>query len=501
MRYPEEGNAAMASSSPAHMLSNPYLYLYTFGSFSNGLFISLRGPIIPELATRVGASSPAALGTYLGIGGVSGGVFAIPTGLLLDRVDPHAVFAAGCVLRALSVGAMPLCTAIWQVNALAVAQGATLPMIGVSIRVCLVRVFHERCAAALNFTMGAFGLASIVAPLAFAALDAAMPVHGAGFDATFAACAACYVALALVASVAKTPDAADDGDDDDGSRNGGSRIVGDELGDEIPIPGGDGRDGARLDLDAEGGAGERDRGRVDASVAAPLTVLAPMVAYMALNVAGEVTFGSWIFTVARAREGLSVSTAAALTSTFWACFTATRFALGLVPDLRPLTALAWSHVAALSALATLATYWSTPGDASGGWALWTLTGVVGAGTAGLFPNGIAQGSRMFNLTGLRQALFELGAATGAGVGPFLAARWYAESGEEAWTMAASCAGFLAAGAVTLGSALVADARARGGARRARASGNEGSSSEATAPEMRRPLLDGEVGDGDDGGFP
>ena len=238
MRYPEEGNAAMASSSPAHMLSNPYLYLYTFGSFSNGLFISLRGPIIPELATRVGASSPASLGTYLGIGGVSGGVFAIPTGLLLDRVDPHAVFAAGCVLRALSVGAMPLCTAIWQVNALAVAQGATLPMIGVSIRVCLVRVFHERCAAALNFTMGAFGLASIVAPLAFAALDAAVPVHGAGFDATFAACAACYVALALVASVAKTPDAADDGDDDDGSRNGGSRIVGDELGDEIPIPGG-----------------------------------------------------------------------------------------------------------------------------------------------------------------------------------------------------------------------------------------------------------------------
>ena len=118
---------AMASSSPAHMLSNPYLYLYTFGSFSNGLFISLRGPIIPELATRVGASSPASLGTYLGIGGVSGGVFAIPTGLLLDRVDPHAVFAAGCVLRALSVGAMPLCTAIWQVNALAVAQGRRCP--------------------------------------------------------------------------------------------------------------------------------------------------------------------------------------------------------------------------------------------------------------------------------------------------------------------------------------------------------------------------------------
>ena len=98
---------------------------------------------------------------------------------------------------------------------------------------------------------------------------------------------------------------------------------------------------------------------------------------------------------------------------------------------------------------------------------------------------------MFALTGLRQALFELGASTGAGVGPFLAARWYAESGEEAWTLAASCGGFLAAGAVTLGSALVADARARGSS----------CSSEATSAEMRRPLLDGEVEDGDDGGFP
>ena len=135
------------------MFANPYLYLYAFGSFSNGLFISLRGPIIPELAARVGCDS-AALGTFLGLGGVSGGVFSVPTGLLLDRVDPHSVFIAGVIVRAVSVGAMPLCTSLWQGNALAVVQGSTLPMIGVSIRVGLVRVFgKERCAAALNFTM------------------------------------------------------------------------------------------------------------------------------------------------------------------------------------------------------------------------------------------------------------------------------------------------------------------------------------------------------------
>ena len=108
-----------------------------------------------------------------GFGGLAfaGGAFAVPTGALLDRYDPHAVFASGVLLRAVSVGATPLCARLWQVNLLAVAQGVTLPLIGVSIRVCLVRaVGKDRCAAALNFTMGAFGLASILAPVAYAAL-------------------------------------------------------------------------------------------------------------------------------------------------------------------------------------------------------------------------------------------------------------------------------------------------------------------------------------------
>ena len=79
-----------ARGSKPSMFANPYLYLYAFGSFSNGLFISLRGPILPELATRVGCDA-AALGTFLGLCGLSGGVFSVPTGLLLDRADPHAV--------------------------------------------------------------------------------------------------------------------------------------------------------------------------------------------------------------------------------------------------------------------------------------------------------------------------------------------------------------------------------------------------------------------------
>jgi|AntAceMinimDraft_1070359.scaffolds.fasta_scaffold113921_1 FHS family Na+ dependent glucose MFS transporter 1 len=75
---------------PTSMFYNPHLYLYSFGSFSNGLMLSLQGPMIPELAARIGVDS-SALGTFLGLGGVSGGLLSVPTGLLVDRVDPHMV--------------------------------------------------------------------------------------------------------------------------------------------------------------------------------------------------------------------------------------------------------------------------------------------------------------------------------------------------------------------------------------------------------------------------
>lgn len=84
----------MAARGGSSMFANPYLHLYAFGSFSNGLFISLRGPILPELAKRIGCES-AALGAFLGLGGVSGGVFSVPTGLMLDRADPHSVRTQG----------------------------------------------------------------------------------------------------------------------------------------------------------------------------------------------------------------------------------------------------------------------------------------------------------------------------------------------------------------------------------------------------------------------
>jgi FHS family Na+ dependent glucose MFS transporter 1 len=70
----------------------------------------------------------------------------------------------------------------------------------------------------------------------------------------------------------------------------------------------------------------------------------------------------------------------------------------------------------------------------------------------MFPNGIALGRKMFPLAGTTQALFELGAATGAGAGPFLAAAAYKKSRDSA-AVPAACAvagvGAVAAVAVAL----------------------------------------------------
>ena len=543
------------------MFLDPYLYLYACGSFSNGVFISLRGPVIPELARRVGKPS-AALGAYLGIGGLSGGVFALPTGAMLDRYDAHAVFAFGTLLRAVSVGATPLCSALWHVNLLAAVQGATLPLIGVSIRVCLVRaVGQARCAQALNFTMGAFGLASVVTPLAYAGLQRAFGPER-GFERVFVVVALAYAALALATLAGfETPPAVEDdacsetthteeeedanassrGDDDAFVAGRGSR-------DEYPSPS-RGRDldvyvpaihdeeshvapprvaTPRGDDEYEHDGGDEDplarpsRKKKTVAVAAgarrrrpPMDVLVPMTAYMCLSVASEVTYGSWIYTLATERAGLSDTSAASLTSAFWAAFTATRFALSFV-GAGPLPAVAFSHAVAFSATTFLALQWGGVGFLNPGGALrdrashasrsllWVVTLCVGCGAAGMFPNGIALGRSFFPLDGFAQAAFELGASVGSGLGPYVAARVFGVTGDSA-AIPATCAVSGAGAVAALVVALRRNAEKRGERLRraeattaAAAAADPPGASSSSAALLTRPLLwGGESPDEDD----
>ena len=547
------------------MFLDPYLYLYACGSFSNGVFISLRGPVIPELARRVGKPS-AALGAYLGIGGLSGGVFALPTGAMLDRYDAHAVFAFGTLLRAVSVGATPLCSALWHVNLLAVVQGATLPLIGVSIRVCLVRaVGQARCAQALNFTMGAFGLASVVTPLAYAGLQRAFGPER-GFERVFVVVALAYAALALATLAGfETPPAVEDDacsetthaeeeeDANASSRGDDDAFVAGRSRDESPSRDGEfssrGRDldvyvpaihdeeshvapprvaTPRADDEYEHEGGDEDplarpsRKKKTVAVAVgarrrrpPMDVLVPMTAYMCLSVASEVTYGSWIYTLATERAGLSDTSAASLTSAFWAAFTATRFALSFV-GAGPLPAVAFSHAVAFSATAFLALQWGGVGFLNPGGALrdrashasrsllWVVTLCVGCGAAGMFPNGIALGRSFFPLDGFAQAAFELGASVGSGLGPYVAARVFGVTGDSA-AIPATCAVSGAGAVAALVVALRRNAQKRGERLRlaeattaAAAAADSPGPPSSSAALLTRPLLwGGESPDEDD----
>ena len=386
------------------------------------------------------------------------------------------------ILRAVSVGALPLCTRSWHANALAVVQGSTLPLIGISNRVCLVRVFGKECAAALNFSMACFGLASIAAPLLYAALDAAFPSRG--FDLTIAAACAAYVVLALVTACARAPPPEDDQPEE--SRGGGvaSEEEEEEEEEEVRAP--------PDDVVAPGpgwgvSAAPRDRGNVvrgqvgvSALPPAPRVELAAMVMYMVFSVAVEVTYASWIFVLAEQRVGFSPGPAAELVSAMWGAFTATRFGLATLPRGRvsPLAVVLASYAVTAAALGVLVADWTgalpdfgrarrpsqglktvTRSMASGAVTWGAILGVP-VGTAGLFPNGIALGREMFHLAGMTQALFELGASTGAGVGPWLGAWAYRHAGGDAVAVPLTCAGAAGGALAALAVAVTANAGRR-----------------------------------------
>ena len=243
-----------------------------------------------------------------------------------------------------------------------------------------------------------------------------------------------------------------------------------------------------------------------------MDVLVPMTAYMCLSVASEVTYGSWIYTLATERTGLSDASAASLTSAFWAAFTATGFVLSFV-GAGPLPAVAFSHAVAFSATTFLALQWGGVGFLSqtdrashaSRFVLWVVTLCVGCGAAGMFPNGIALGRSFFPLDGFAQAAFELGASVGSGLGPYVAARVFGVTGDSA-AIPATCAASGAGAVAALVVALRRNAQKRGERLRlaeattaaaAAAADSPGPPSSSAALLTRPLLLGGESPDGDD----
>ena len=155
------------------------LWLYCSVVFNNGLFISLRGSIIGDMAASLGVASNEMASFFL-LCGIGGMVAAFPAGIIVNNLsNPHRCLSAGLFLRAAACAGMAFVRSLDWACALGFVLGMTMPLTGVPLRTAIVRSNRQSSGGALNLVMGAFGLGSILAPMSYLAMeDIVGQLHG-----------------------------------------------------------------------------------------------------------------------------------------------------------------------------------------------------------------------------------------------------------------------------------------------------------------------------------
>ncbi|KFQ60768.1 Sodium-dependent glucose transporter 1, partial [Pelecanus crispus] len=124
-------------------------------------------------------------------------------------------------------------------------------------------------------------------------------------------------------------------------------------------------------------------------------------------VGAEVTYGSYIFTYAKAFAEMKENEAAALNSVFWGAFAACRgVAIFCAACLYPGTMILLSIVGSAVSSSCLAFFARSPAS------LWVGTAVYGASMATIFPSGISWIEQYTVVQGKSASLFVIGAAPG-----------------------------------------------------------------------------------------
>jgi MFS transporter, FHS family, Na+ dependent glucose transporter 1 len=167
---------------------------------------------------------------------------------------------------------------------------------------------------------------------------------------------------------------------------------------------------------------------VQAGTAEPLNVgLVLLVALCFFAYVGmEMGYGGWLFTYAQAKNLASESTAAALTSTYWAMITIGRL-LGVVLALRfsPRTLLLTDFAICLAGAGLVVLL---PGSTT---LLTVSTILLGLGNATIFPSTINFLERRMTITGRVTSLIFVGVSLGSMVLPWLMGRLFDAVGPDA----------------------------------------------------------------------
>jgi MFS transporter, FHS family, Na+ dependent glucose transporter 1 len=150
-----------------------------------------------------------------------------------------------------------------------------------------------------------------------------------------------------------------------------------------------------------------------------------IAAFLFLYVAGEASYGGWVYSYAMALGIGGAATAAYLTSAFWGAVTIGRLlSIPIAVRFRPATILLWGLLGTLLGLALVVL-----GRAEQV-ALWAGTFVVGFSMAPIFPTTISFASTRMNATGRVTGWFLVGASLGGMTWPWLIGQLFESVGPQ-----------------------------------------------------------------------
>lgn len=337
-----------------------------------GLYSATLGPTINKLAEHTGSdlATISVLVTAAALGYLGG---SLVSGKLYDRLPGQPLIAGSLLLVAAIAAVMPSLTALPLLVAAQLAIGFVAAAIDVGCNTLLVWVHGKRVAPFMNALHLMFGVGGFVAPLLASA------VLSRTGDVQWSYWAISIIALPLAAINAF-----------------------------LPSP--------RPERAATGEAG---------SGTAPLDgqrglVLALLVSFFFLIVAGEASLFTWAFNYARA-YGADDAAGAALTSVFWGGFTIGRLiGIPIAARVSPERILVVNTALCVAGIALLL---------AGGYAVaWPAVALFGVGMGPLFATAITWAERQITLNGTATGLFLAGASLSSMTIPFLIGRFFESAG-------------------------------------------------------------------------
>jgi MFS transporter, FHS family, Na+ dependent glucose transporter 1 len=343
---------------------------YYIGFIALGIVAASLGPTLPGLAAQTSVSLGAIsfLFTVRPLGYLVGTFL---SGRVYDRLDGHHLLMTSLILLVITLALTPAIPLLWLLVIVFGIMGIAEGLLDVGANTLLIWLHRDNVDPYLNGLHFFFGLGAFIAPL----IVALVLIFS---DTTTAA----YPLMALLMLPA---------------------IL---LMLRLPAP-------TAISDDKDNPRGETN-----------YLLVGLVMLFMFLYVGVEIGFGGWVFTYATEMGLASETTAAYLTSAFWAAFTVGRL-LGI-----PLASRFRPHVIVLVDLIGSAVSLLLILLVSGELALWIGAIGLGLALASVFPTMLALIEKHMRLTGHISSLFFLGVGVGAMVLPWTIGQFIDAMGPE-----------------------------------------------------------------------